>query len=93
MPKDHPRIRELILRDGMRPYLQNGVWDGFTVEDDGSGRLREWFRRQGIVLPPDRPCRTVLTGSLEKQMRRMAAEGIWGPVTLVKRKTSPRQRY
>jgi len=50
MPKDHPRIRELILRHGMRPYIVNGAWDGYSVEDDGTGRLREWYRRQGKII-------------------------------------------
>jgi hypothetical protein len=36
--RERPRIREGILRNGMRPRLgKDGFWDGYGLEDDGSG--------------------------------------------------------
>jgi hypothetical protein len=64
----------------------NGAWDGFTVEDDGTGRLRDKLRQHGRGPAEDGVYRTVLIGSLEKEMRRMVAEGHWGLVTRAKRR-------
>jgi hypothetical protein len=80
--KDRPRIREWILTNGLRPHIERGVWDGFTVQDDGTGRLRDWLRSQGFSSGTGPECRPVLMGTLEKQMRRLVVEGHWGPVTL-----------
>jgi hypothetical protein len=62
----------------MRPYIVNSVWDGFTMVDDGSGRFHAWLDRERCPIPPDGLRRTVLAGSMEKEARRMAAEGHWG---------------
>ena len=76
--KERPRQREEILRLGMRPYVVNGGWDGYSMVDDGNGRLHAWLDRRGVGVPPDGVRRTALLGPIEKQARRMAAEGFWG---------------
>jgi len=77
--RDRPKIRELILRLGMRPWIVDGQWDGYSMIDDGSGRLHAWLDSQGATgTPIDGPRRTALIGAMEKEARRMAAEGIWG---------------
>jgi hypothetical protein len=69
--EEPPRIREWILRNGMRPHIENGAWDGFSVEDDGSGQFRAWLELDnGPSAPDDGPRTAVLAGSLEKQMPR-----------------------
>jgi hypothetical protein len=69
--KEPPRIREWILRPGMRPHIENGVWDGYPVEDHGSGQFRAWLEGDsGPSAPDDGPRTAVLAGSLEKQMPR-----------------------
>jgi hypothetical protein len=30
--KDRPRIREWILKNGLRPHIEDGVWDGAWIE-------------------------------------------------------------
>lgn len=73
-------IRELILKAGIRPHVVDGVWDGYTMVDDGTGRLHAWLDRQGARVPPDGIRRTALQGPMEREARRMAAEGFWGEI-------------
>lgn len=89
--KERPRQRQEILKLGMRPYIVNGAWDGYSVVDDGTGRLHAWLDSQGAGVPPDGVRRTALLGPIEKQARRMAAEGIWGPVTREEATKGPRE--
>jgi hypothetical protein len=82
---DIPGIRALILRLGIAPYIVDGKWDGFTVVDDGSGRFLAWHRdwcglESLSALPDGSVPRSALVGSMERQMRRLAAEGLWGKV-------------
>lgn len=84
--KERRRVREESLKHGMRPYVVNGVWDGFTVEDDDTGRLRDLLLRYGGRPAEDGVYRTVLVGSIEREARRMAAEGFWGPIARAKKR-------
>jgi hypothetical protein len=69
--KDRPRIREWILRNGMRPHIETGVWDDYPVEDDGGGQFaRGWSGIADRSAPDDGPRTAVLAGSLEKQVPR-----------------------
>ena len=76
--RERPRLREMILRLGLKPYLVRGEWDGCTAIDDGSGRLSAWLDQKGIPTPADGVRRVALSGDLADQMQRMAAEGRWG---------------
>jgi hypothetical protein len=78
--KERPRVREQILKLGMRPYIIDGLWDGYSMIDDGSGRMHAWLDRQGCTGRPDSIRRVALTGSMEKEAQRMAREGYWGEV-------------
>jgi hypothetical protein len=77
--KARPQIREQILVLGMRPLVEHGEWNGYTMFDDGTGRLHAWMDRTGGTgVPVDGIRRVALAGSMEKEARRMAIEGVWG---------------
>lgn len=63
-------------------HRQRGM-DGFTLEDDGTGRLRDWLTLSGRPVP-DEGTRAGTGGQLCEAGAQMADEGCWGEIRLAK---------
>lgn len=65
--KERPLCRRSIHKKKLRPYVENGIWDGvtFCTANDPQGHFG-------------------MTDGMTAQMRKMAEEGVWGEIRIVR---------